>query len=316
MAQDKVAREHYVPRAYLDAFANAKKQCNVFDKINGKFFVANVQKVLSERYLYDFDKELTAGFPEVDEQAVEKILGMTFDRYWKNVAQNIESNYQWFSLKYSWHFLDVYRCAAVQMIRTPKGKKNLLNIYNRVYGKSTDERFENILLAKELLNIIDDNMKSVLLEMLLNEYGHITIGINDTKTLFVTSDNPLFTMPYIWDEKRKEMMLIYPVTPTRCLIFHKRNYVDSQLNEVLKEVAAGKFVINDLSDILQEAYKREKEILSKLNPETRSLQMKDVLVINTYCVGQAEQYIISNSNPQENRLWVDSYKDIEKVEHS
>lgn len=316
MAQDKVANEHYVPRAYLDAFANAKKQCNVFDKINGKFFVANVQKILSERYLYDFAKELIEVFPSVDEQAVEKILGMTIDRYWKNIARNIENNYEWFSLKYSWHFLDVYRCAAVQMIRTPKGKKNLLNIYNEVYGKSTDERFENIVFAKELFNILDDNMKSVLLEMLLNEYGHITVGINDTKIPFVTSDNPLFTMPYIWDEKKEERMLYYPVTPTRCLIFHKRNYVDSQLNEVLKEFSTGKFVINDLSDIMQEAYKREKEILRKLNPETRSLQIEDVLVLNTCCVGQAEQYIISNFNSQENRLWMDSYKDIEKVEYS
>ena len=181
---------------------------------------------------------------------------------------------------------------------------------------STDERFENIILAKELFNILDDNMKSVLLEMLLNEYGHITIGINNTKIPFVTSDNPVFIMPYIWDEKKEEMMLYYPVTPTRCLIFHKRNYVDSQLNEVLKEVTTGKFVINDLSDITQEAYKREKEILRKLNPETRSLQMEDVLVLNTVCVGQAEQYIISNSDSQENRLWMDSYKDIEKAKHS
>lgn len=111
-------------------------------------------------------------------------------------------------------------------------------------------------------------------------------------------------------------MLYYPVTPTRCLIFHKRNYVGSQLNEVLKEFSTGKFVINDLSDIMQEAYKREKEILRKLNPETRSLQIEDVLVLNTCCVGQAEQYIISNFNSQENRLWMDSYKDVEKFEHS
>lgn len=202
------------------------------------------------------------------------------------------------------------------MIRTLKGKKILFNIYNQVYEKSVDERFENIILAKELFNILDDNMKSVLLEILLNEYGHITIGINDTKIPFVTSDNPLFTMPYIWDEKKEEMMLFYPVTPNRCLIFHKRNYVDSQLNEVLQEFATGKFVINDLSDIMQETYKREKEILKKLNPETRMLQMEEVLILNTCCVRQAEQYIISKSSSQENRLWMDSYKGIERVKHS
>lgn len=94
MAQDKIVNEHYVPRAYLGAFANAKKQCHVFDKINGKFFLTNVQNILSERYLYDFEKELIEVFPSVDEQTVEKILGMTIDGYWTNIVQNIENNYQ------------------------------------------------------------------------------------------------------------------------------------------------------------------------------------------------------------------------------
>lgn len=315
MAQDKVANEHYVPRAYLDAFANAKKQCKVFDKKNGKYFVTNIQNILSERYLYDFEQELIADFPSVDEQAVEKILGMTIDGYWKKVVENIRSNFQWFSVKNILNFLSVYKCAAIQMIRTPKGKRNLLNIYNEVYGVSTNERLENVFLAKELFDIIDDDMKSVLLKMFLNEYGHITIGVNDTKTPFITSDNPLFVMPYIWGKDSKELMIFYPVTPTRGLIFHKRNYVGSQLNEVLKEVPTVKFVINDFPDIMEKAYKREKEIFSELNPESRSLQMEDVLVLNTYCVAQAEQYIISNSSPQENRLWIDIYKDLEQADY-
>ena len=39
----------------------------------------------------------------------------------------------------------------VQLMRTPSGKKNLMNIYNEVYGNEHDERFENVVLAREIL---------------------------------------------------------------------------------------------------------------------------------------------------------------------
>lgn len=312
MAQDRVANEHYVPRAYLRAFSNNKEQCFVFDKTNNKVFQSNIQGILSQRYLYDFDRELLSGFQNVEEQAIEKILGETIDGYWRNIVENIEQNYQWFSIRYSWHFLDVYRCVAIQMMRTPKGKKNLLDIFNEVYKKQQDARFENIVLAKEIFNVLDDNMDSVLLEILLNEYGHITVGINQTSIPFITSDTPVFQMPYIWDDKRNEMMIFYPITPTRCLIFHKRHYVKNMLNEVINETATGQFLIKDLADITQEAYRREKEHLARLNPESRILTEEDVLVMNTCCVGLAEQYVICSQIPKSQEFWLDSYKNLER----
>lgn len=310
MAQDKTANEHYVPRAYLKAFANQKKQCFVYDKLKEKSFSTNIQGILSQRYFYDFDKELLSEFPNVDEQAIEKILGATIDGYWRNIAENIDSNFQWFSVKYSWHFLDVYRCVAIQMMRTPKGKKNLLGIYNEIYKKNQDPRYENVVLAKEIINVLDDNMNSVLLDMLLNEYGHITVGINETNVPFITSDTPVFLMPYIWDDKKQEMMIYYPINPKRCLIFHKRNYVENMLNVVINDTMTGEFVIKDLSDIAQEAYIREKEQLSRVNPESRILKEEDVLVMNTCCIGLAEQYIISNQNSEVQKLWLNSYKNL------
>ena len=197
MAKNKTTNEHYVPRTYLKSFANKKQQCFVYDKQNKKHFIANIEGILTERYLYDFDIELLEGYSEVDEQAVEKILGITIDNYWRNIVANIENNFESFSLKYSWHFLDVYRCAAVQLMRTPTGKKALMNIYDEVYGKKHDGSFENIVLAKEIFNVLNENMKSILLEIMLNEYGHITIGINNTEIPFITSDNPVFVLPNI-----------------------------------------------------------------------------------------------------------------------
>lgn len=304
MAQDKTANEHYVPRAYLKSFANEKQQCFVYDKQNKRHFISNINGVLAERYLYDFDMGLLENFSEVEEQAVEKILGMTIDNYWCNIVANIENNFECFSLKYSWHFLDVYRCATVQLMRTPSGKKTLLNIYNEVYRKERDEKFENIVLAKEILNVLDENMKSILLEIILNEYGHITIGINNTDIPFVTSDNPVFVLANMWDKSKTEMMMYYPITPKRCIFFQKRKYVGDQLGNVLVDVKLGKFVIKELWDIPQEAYRREKEKLKQLNPGTIILRKENVLVLNSCCVEVATRYIVSGQNIEKEKLWV------------
>ena len=188
----------------------------------------------------------------------------------------------------------------------------MLNIYNGVYKKEHDVRYENIVLAKEIFNVLDENMKSILVEMLLNEYGHITVGINETNIPFITSDTPAFQMPYIWDDKKQEMMIYYPVTPKRCIILHKRNYVENKLNEVINETTTGEFAITDLSDITQEAYRREEEQLAIVNPESIKLNEEDVLIVNTCCIGLAERYVISNQDLEKQRFWIDSYGDLEK----
>lgn len=306
MAQDKTANEHYVPRAYLKSFANEKQQCYVYDKQNKKPFPSNIKGILSERYFYDFDAELVKDCIGIDVQALEKILAVTIDDYWNNIVANIDANFEWFSLKYSWHFLDIYRCAAVQLMRTPSGKKMLLHMYNEVYGKEKDERFENIVLAKEVCNVLDENLKSVLLEIILNEYGHIAIGLNETSIPFITSDTPVFVMPNIWDKSKTEMMMYYPITPQRCIFFLKRKKVENQLGNVFEDVNSGKFEIADLADITQEAYRREKEMLKQLNPETIILREEDVLVFNTCCAETATRYVISFQNLEKEKLWIES----------
>lgn len=304
MAKDKTAKEHYVPQAYLKSFANNKQQCFVYDKQNNTQFTPNIINILAERYLYDFDAGLLESFPKVDQQAVEKILSMTFDSYWCNIVDNIENNFKWFSLKRSWNFLDVYRCAAVQLMRTPSGKEKLLKTYNAVYNETLDKKFENILLAKELLDILNENMKSILLETILTEFGHITIGINDTEIPFITSDSPVFILSNQWDEGKTEQMMYYPVTPKRCIFFFKRKYVSQQLKAVFEDVNSGKFVINDLSDIPQEAYRREQEMLKRLNPESIVLNSEEILLFNSCCAEMATRYIISNQDMTTRKFWV------------
>ena len=48
---------------------------------------------------------------------------------------------------------------AIQLIRTPKGKQQLLEIYNEIYKKNIDKKLENVVLAKEIINILNDELK-------------------------------------------------------------------------------------------------------------------------------------------------------------
>ena len=98
--------------------------------------------------------------------------------------------------------------------------------------------------------------------------------------------------------------MYYPITPKRCIFFRKRKYVSSQLNNVLEDVKLGKFAIKELSDITQEAYRREKEMLKKLNPETITLNKGEILVCNACCKEVATRYIVSSQNAKQKKLWV------------
>lgn len=304
MAQDKTDNEHYVPKTYLRSFSDKNEHCQVFDKCNIKYFSSSVDNILAERYLYDFDMDLFGENINVDKQAVEKTLGRTVDDFWKNIVDNITDNYEWFTLKYSYHYLDVYKCMAIQLIRTPRGKRILSDIYSELYKKESDVKFENILLAREIFNILDENLKSPLLEMLLNDYGHISIGINNTEIPFITSDNPVITVPDLWEEQKHEMMMYYPITPNRCLFFHSRKKVDPQLNQVLEEVKKGKFIISNMYDIPQEVHRREKKINEELNPKTRQVTMDKVLILNTCMNKTATRFIVSNVSIRDNELWI------------
>lgn len=303
MAKNKVANEHYVPQAYLKSFSNSNEQCYVYDKINNKHFRSHISNILAERYLYDFPEELLKDISGLDTQSVEKILGNTVDVFWKNIAENIEQNFGWFSTRYSYHFLDTYRCATIQLLRTPKGKKMLLNIYQEAYKRKIDENSENAIFAHELLKIFDDNMQSVFWEFILNEYSHISVGLNETDIPIISSDNPIVVLPSIWN--KGETMIYYPITPKRCILFMKRKYVECQLNTVMKDVLEMRVIVSDLSDITQEAYNREKAMLKILNPETIDLKQEDIIVLNTYIAKSSERFIISNQNMKIKTPWID-----------
>lgn len=298
MAQNTTANQHYIPQCYLNSFTYEKEKCYVFDKSNKKYFKPNVRNIMSQRYFYDFnykqykeqlDNETGKDNLIPDKQINEKILS-EIEGYFSNIISNIISNFIWFSNKcHNW--FQVYKFIAIQMMRTPQGKKMIFNIYKELIF-DIKEDLENIFFAKELIDTIQCERIPIVLEYLLQEYGHLCIGINNNDIPFITSDNPVMVLPSI--NNKDNTIIYYPVTPSRCILLYPRKKADAKLNEVLDEISKGIYKISHLWDIPQEAYRRENKLREKLNPLTNELNEMAVVSFNSYCYKNANRLIISN----------------------
>lgn len=296
MAQNKTAMEHYVPQVYLRSFADEKNICHVYDKQKDKFFKTNISNIMGERYFYDFSKKLVSELnnlnnAEIDVQLLEKVLSQTVDGYLKNIIKNIEANYRWFSVKYPWIYLNIYKCITIQLLRTPHGRETTTELYSEIFKEKQQEEFTNLFLAKEIFEVLKEYPDSYMLNHLLNNFGHICLGINDTTTPFITGDQPVIELNGF--EENGNSIIYYPVTPRRCIILMKRAVVSPQLPIVIQEVKEGKFTINGLSDITMESYAREKAIREKMNPLTKDIGEKNVNKLNAAIGISSERFVVS-----------------------
>jgi len=289
--------QHYVPQGYLKSFSDTQDKCYVYDKLKKTSFKTNIRNILSKRFFYDFDyesfieenkinKQLISEIPT--KQTIEKILS-EIEGYFPNILKNIDKNFKWFSLRNLNRF-EVYRFISIQIIRTPNGKKNILSAYKAINNEIT-EKLENLFFAHELFDIIKCERNPIILEMLLKDYGHMSIGVNKSNIYFLTSDTPVMFINKFNDEKN---IVYYPVTPVRCIILSKYNTVDSNLNAVLQDFMCGKYKCKKLYDIPKESYRREQQLIQKLNPQT--IDINDVCAekLNVICAISADRYIISN----------------------
>lgn len=305
MSKNKTDIGHYVPRTYLRSFAYKGDTCYVYDKTQPKYYQANVDNIMGERYFYDIPEEIVKLFKQngfkqdIDIQLLEKMLGSTVDSYWGNIVKNIDQNYdEWFSLNRSWQFLDAYRCIAIQILRTPNGKATIIKAYRDIYNKNIDDKAMNVLVAGEIGEVLKATPDSFLLNFLLNDFGHICVGVNETDIPFITGDNPVLYLGKYGEDK--EDIIYYPITPTRCIFLRKRKQVEAQLQTVLQEFLSGTFRIKeDLSEINTEEYRREKALRLKRNPTSEVIDADKVFKLNSSIYLASTRFVVSNKNLQE-----------------
>ena len=140
MSTDTI-NQHYVPKAYLKQFANAKEQIWVYDKHKRKKFQTHIRNVAAERFFYDTEqvRKITG-----DKQFVEKYLCNvegTFENLMRTLPGTFGSlNFRGIG-KRDKHFLSIYM--VLQMLRTKEHRiraQQHAEILQAVIMQACDER--------------------------------------------------------------------------------------------------------------------------------------------------------------------------------
>lgn len=286
-------RQHTVPQIYLKSFTAPNGKCFVYDKTTDKHFTAAPKDIMNIRNFYDFLDSLPKPDTghEVDPKFIEKILGKV-DDFYVNIRNAISENTGGIvPAKNVGIWFEIYRFIAIQMMRTPSGREMLLKTYDGIVKNEIPEEFKNVLLAKEIINTINcENETPVFLEYLLQEFGHICIGINTTSLPLISSDIPVIL---IRDKKNKDF-IYFPVTPHRCVFLYPKIKVESQQHNVIDDILNKKYEIHSVADIAQEAYRRETELYRKNNPLIKNLSADEILKLNTACYILSSRQVISS----------------------
>lgn len=286
-------RQHIVPQSYLKSFTASNGKCFVYDKTTDKYFSAAPKDIMNVRNFYDFLDSLPKPDTghEVDPKFIEKILGLV-DSFYVNIRDALSENTEGVvPTKNVGIWFEIYRFIAIQMIRTPSGRERLLKTYDGIIKKEIPEELKNVLLAKELINTITcENETPVFLEYLLQEFGHICIGINTTSLPLISSDIPVILIR----DKRNKDYIYFPVTPHRCVFLYPRIKVESQQHNVIDDILTQKFEIHSIADIAQEAYRRETELYRQNNPLIKNITADDILMLNTSCYKLSSRQVISS----------------------
>ncbi|OMD40104.1 DUF4238 domain-containing protein [Paenibacillus odorifer] len=331
--KDNKKNQHLVPQTYLKNFAEAgTEQVYLYDKVN-KYFIpraTNVRNTIARRYWYDIkinleeleklpDKEKYSKlFKENSHKQInEKILGVCEDHL-KKILASLNNELNWNSLNNWFNRYLIYQLVAIQMIRTVAGKKMLREMYSSLTGKILDDNSINILLLKELLDILMDDRESVFVNFLFGEFNLVKIGeveeVEETTTniSLITSDNPV---SFIQNFKNSgKNALYYPLSIKHALILTRSENPDynSILNEEIKKFS--EVHLQHLEDsyrvatqIMIQAADRYKNIYEDKNNVKVLFNEKDVAILNSLAFVTADQYIVSNSKLSDSQVLEFSY---------
>lgn len=245
MDQSDVKTQHYVPRVYLQRFANAKGQIWVYDKERRNTFQSNVKNVGAENRFYDSD---LLGAATGDKQFIERYLSDIEGKY-STISESILSSlhshkFKILSARHR-HFLAAYM--VIQWMRTKEARikhQQMTEVFEKIYRKMFSDRGmspppnHELLdekpsdeIAREMQNrsLLDVGQISMMASVL---YRHIWVifEVSETASLF-TSDHPFVKRPHIVDSLRgtdgiasEGIEIMFPLSPRYILTLYERKY--------------------------------------------------------------------------------------------
>lgn len=253
----KTKKQHYVPRCYLKRWTNDNQQIHVFDKLNKKEWISNINDVASERFFYDIShkglNESALEFlyqcginPECDNQYIEHFFSEQIeDRYAvllntiidKEISPWYEKNCFFISEENKF-IMSIY--LVYQYIRTKSTRDSIVSSSKCIENWLKDMNCSEEFIKKYTIGLNDD--ESIQGNMLF-DINHITelasafcsltwiLGVNRTDVALFTSDHPIGTYSHIKDSivsmsgiGCKGVEVYFPLSPNLILIMVDADY--------------------------------------------------------------------------------------------
>lgn len=321
--EQKTKKQHYVPQMYLKLWGiTGENQIHVYDKELEKARINNIEDVASQRYFYDVNPNHIFSGKTIEEL---KKLGLEWETEEKSqgleyaFAEEIEKPFSGFLRELisnansatPWHINNCYfvfpdekadfsAYLAFQFMRTKRVRDSVLDAADCLSQAMEEMKFPES--GRERYLISKEKAKELHVQMLVDaknmaevaaQFCKLTwmLGLNRTKKLFYTTDNPIATyghlkQPYTYMSMNglssKGVEVFFPLSPNIILImvdgsYHtelrsrERRYIEItntknvDFYNSLLSMEANRFVFSKDGDfsLLDEMKKREPQSLKK-----------------------------------------------------
>lgn len=255
----KTKKEHFVPRCYLDRWANEKGQLYVYDKVAKKSRKSNKNDIACEKFFYDIDKSILTtdkiemlknlGIdPDIDEQFIEHFMASNvedaYSKMLKKIIITAEGATPWYE-KNCFFISELDKlyfsiCLAFQFVRTKTVRNSIKNSSNCLEQVLKDMNVPQRTIDKYILKEGED--KNIHSNMVIDikhigELAHSffsltwILGKNKTSMSFYTSDNPIGTKGHIHHPflsmnglDSRGVEVFFPLSPKCILIMYDGSY--------------------------------------------------------------------------------------------
>lgn len=263
----KTKKQHYVPRCYLKAFViPGTFQVHVYDKKTKRPRINNYEDVASENYFHDFSlsekereslaKKLEANgiyIDPIDDQYIEHLFANEIEPVYDGLLESLRTaanqftpwyiqNCRVFKLRQKIEFAFML---ALQLVRT-KASRNRINDMVDCFRQALDARGGN----EDWSEFLDVNVKNTHNEMILDIHNALQLAmsflkhkwclcVNQTEIPFITSDNPIATMPHVKNGPismggigSEGVEIAFPIAPNALLVMVDSEYYDLPIHDL------------------------------------------------------------------------------------
>lgn len=243
---NKVKKQHYVPRVYLKHFCERNKTINVFDKNRLEKFKANINDIACKNYFYDIDSDIAedeqffekklAEFESLPEQEIVNLFKKLDEHILKMNNKSLFKREFKFSAKTK-KYLAIF--FLIQHFRTIIVRKTISQITEQVYnkieeitGRKPNFEIDNNEVKKSHIQLIFQDLYPLVRYLLQQQWF---ILINNTERPFYTSDNPtILDREFCTKDNRGKGIISYgmnfylPLSPKHQLLIVEKNFYENE----------------------------------------------------------------------------------------